>query len=117
MKNNNTLNIDVLTPSRQTLVTNALASHRLDMAGGKFTAISMESLSKIGLTTTEITAIEKNNLTSTAQVSLEIIENPAPSSENNPFNQEKWNPEKQRHLHDTNPRLAKNLMSEAGLLN
>lgn len=117
MPNSAALNIDVLTASRQALLTNALAGHSLELSGGKFTTISRDSLIAIGLTPIEIAALEQANASDTGEkVALKIAENTIPSSENNPFSREKWNPDMQRLVHDTNPALAKQLMKEVGLL-
>lgn len=116
MENNNTLNIGALTPTRQELLTNALESHSVDLSSGKFTEMSQESLSKIGLTSTEINALEQANSESGLDATLTVSGSAIPSTENNPFTKDKWNPEMQRQLHETNPAAAKNLMREAGLL-
>lgn len=117
--NNATLNIDALTPTRQMLLTNALAGHSVELSGGKFSTLSRDSLIAIGLTPIEIAALEQANTNTTdngGTVSLLIADSTIPSSENNPFSKDKWNLELQRHLHDTNPTLAKQLMKEAGVL-
>lgn len=116
MENNNTLNIGALTPTRQEILTNALESHSVDLSSGKFTEISQESLSKIGLTSTEINALEQANSESGLDATLTVPGSAIPSTENNPFTKDKWNPEMQRQLHETNPATAKQLMREAGLL-
>lgn len=115
--NNATLNIDALTPTRQMLLTNALAGHSVELSGGKFSTLSRDSLIAIGLTPIELAALEQANTTDNGgKVSLLIADSTIPSSENNPFSKDKWNLELQRHLHDTNPTLAKQLMKEAGVL-
>lgn len=117
MENNTTLNIDALTPTRQMLLSNALAGHSVELSGGKFSTLSRDSLIAIGLTPIEIAALEQANTTDNGgTVSLLIADSAIPSSENNPFSKDKWNLELQRHLHDTNPTLAKQLMKEAGVL-
>jgi hypothetical protein len=115
--NNATLNIDALTSTRQMLLTNALASHSVELSGGKFSTLSRDSLATIGLTPIEIAALEQANGTgSGGTMTLLIADCAIPSSGNNPFSKEKWNMELQRYLHDTNPTLAKQLMKEAGVL-
>lgn len=116
MEINDSLNIEALTPSRQVLLTDALAGNSVDLAGGQFTDISKESLAKIGLTAIEITALEQANKAAGANVPLRIAESTIASSANNPFSKEKWNLERQRHLHDTDPAKARALMREAGFL-
>ncbi len=116
MDNNTTLNVDSLTPTRQMLLSNALAGHSLELSGGKFSTLSRDSLAAIGLTPIEIAALEQANAADGGTVSLLIADSAIPSSENNPFSKDKWNLELQRHLHDTNPALAKQLMKEAGVL-
>lgn len=117
MPNSTSLNIDVLTASRQAILTNALAGHSLELSGGKFTTISHDSLIAIGLTPIEILALEQANVSDAGEkVALKIADNAVPSSENNPFKREKWNPDMQRLVSETNPALAKQLMKEAGLL-
>ena len=116
MENNNTLKIGSLTPTRQELLTDALESHSVDFAGGKFTPLSLESLSKIGLTPTEINALELENSESNTAGALLVPRSSIPSLSNNPFSKGKWNTEAQRKLHETNPKQAKQLMVEAGLL-
>lgn len=113
MENNNTLNLDALAPSRQPLIFNALAGHSIELSKGKFSESSLESLSKVGLTSIEVTALEQGNATTDGEQSLKIPDNPIPSSENNPFSREKWNPDMQRQLHETEPLLAQKLFSEA----
>lgn len=117
MPNSESLNVDVLTASRQALLSNALAGHSLELSGGKFTTMSRDSLIAIGLAPIEIAALEQANTQETGEkLALKVAENTIPSSENNPFSREKWNQDMQRSLHDTNPALAKKLMKEAGLL-
>lgn len=117
MNKNNTLNISALSAERQTLVTSALIGHSVEFSKGGLSESSKESLSKVGLTSIEITAIEKANSNATDENALfKIPENTKPSSENNPYSKSKWNPEAQRQLHDENPVQAQNLMREAGIL-
>jgi hypothetical protein len=115
MDNNPTLKIDTLTASRQTLLTDALAGHRVDLTDGKFTDMSRDSLAKVGLSPIEIAAIEQDNADGGA-ASLQIAASDLSGSDNNPFTKAKWNLESQRNLHENNPSLARKLMKEAGLL-
>jgi len=118
MNTNNTLNIDALSLERQALVTSTLIGHSVEMLNGKLSDSSKESLSKVGLTSIEITAIEKANLVadSSSVSSLRIPDNSIPSSENNPYVKEDWNTDAQRQLHDNDPVQAQKLMREAGIL-
>jgi len=118
MNKNNSLNIDALSPERQALLTSTLIGHSVELSNGKLSDSSKESLSKVGLTSIEITAIEKANSSTGTDVNtlFKIPENTIPSSENNPYIKENWNPEVQRQLHDDNPIQAQKLMREAGIL-
>lgn len=115
-KNDATLALDALTPSRQTMLTDALTGHNVELASGHFTEASRESLAKVGLSQIEITALEQINLSNGTNASLKVPDSTIPSSTNNPFSKNKWNPERQRQLHDSDPILARTLMREAGLL-
>ncbi|ATG89112.1 hypothetical protein [Methylomonas koyamae] len=114
MSENPTLNVEALTASRQTLLSDALAGHGLELVAGKFSDSSRDSLAVIGLTPIEIAALEQSNVAETGdKVTLAIAGNMTPSRENNPFSREKWNPELQRQVHDTDPMLANQLFREA----
>ena len=112
-KNSEQLDASCLTPSRQTLLSDALSGHSVDVAAGKFSPISAESLAKIGLAPIEIAALEKDNATGVGTKSLKIVKDATPSSQNNPYTKDNWNPDIQRQLHDTNPSLAQKLWKEA----
>jgi len=118
MNTNNTLNINALSLERQTLLTRTLIGHSVELSNGTFSDSSKESLSKVGLTSIEILAIEKDNAIagSGSNTPLRIPENSIPSSENNPYVKESWNADAQRHLHDNDPIQAQKLMREAGIL-
>jgi len=116
MENNNILNLDSLTAARKLQLSEALEGHSVDLLGGQFTDESRASLNTLGITATEITALEQNNNSEEARATFKIPASNIFDVANNPFSKKRWNLDAQRHLHETDPKEAKNLMYEAGLL-